>query len=53
MNQNEEVKDSKHYRPNPNVNLKCRFYEETYPSADDLVVVRQFYITFIEFKGGN
>jgi len=39
MNQNEEVKDSKHYRPNPNVNLKCRFYEETYPSADDLVVV--------------
>jgi len=36
----DENKEGKYHRPNPNVNLKCRFYEDKYPSADDLVVVR-------------
>jgi translation initiation factor 2 subunit 1 len=35
----DENKEGKYHRPNPNVNLKCRFYEDKYPSADDLVVV--------------
>jgi translation initiation factor 2 subunit 1 len=39
MNASEESKEAKYHRPNPNVNLKCRFYEAKYPEADDLVVV--------------